>query len=222
MPAASAYPMNDVYRWDPAEGVIGVLGVAPAATADFFRRITALIPARKDWEHVRVIIDSNPKLPSRGRHLELGETDPSPYLREGIRGLAHPVTRARAHRRRAHRPHPGRTARRPARSRRPELQGSGARAGPLAVDRRPPAAADPRQAGSALDGAVGAVVEWAVRLQFGASAVTTPRLRHGDRPGRPIGDVLIRLPYGLRDSRLGAARRAHAPPDAIAPEPAGT
>jgi aspartate racemase len=88
MPAASAYPMNDVYRWDPAEGVIGVLGVAPAATADFFRRITALIPARKDWEHVRVIIDSNPKLPSRGRHLELGETDPSPYLREGIRGLA--------------------------------------------------------------------------------------------------------------------------------------
>jgi aspartate racemase len=38
-------------------------------------------------EHLRVLIDSNPKIPSRGRHLELGETDPSPYLREAIEGL---------------------------------------------------------------------------------------------------------------------------------------
>lgn len=81
------YPMNDTYRWDPAEGIIGVLGVAPAATADFFQKVIALTPARKDWEHPRVLIDSNPKLPSRGRHLELGETDPSPYLRAGIEEL---------------------------------------------------------------------------------------------------------------------------------------
>jgi aspartate racemase len=85
---APPYPMNDTYRWNAAEGVIGVLGVAPAATADFYRRVTALIPARKDWEHVRVLIDSNPKLPSRGRHLELGEADPTPFMRAGIAGLA--------------------------------------------------------------------------------------------------------------------------------------
>jgi aspartate racemase len=79
--------MNDTYRWNQAEGIIGVLGVAPAATADFFQKVIALTPARKDWEHPRVLIDSNPKLPSRGRHLELGETDPSPYLRAGIQEL---------------------------------------------------------------------------------------------------------------------------------------
>jgi aspartate racemase len=81
------YPMNEVYRWDPAEGIVGVVGVAPAATADFYRQLTALTTARKDWEHVRVLIDSNPKLPSRGRHLELGETDPSPFIRACIDDL---------------------------------------------------------------------------------------------------------------------------------------
>ncbi|MEO7797970.1 MAG: aspartate/glutamate racemase family protein [Opitutaceae bacterium] len=79
--------MNEVYRWNPAEGIVGVVGVAPAATADFYLRLTALTPARKDWEHVRVLIDSNPKLPSRGRHLELGETDPSPFIRACIDDL---------------------------------------------------------------------------------------------------------------------------------------
>lgn len=81
------YPMNEVYRWDPAEGIVGVVGVAPAATADFYRQITALTTARKDWEHIRVLIDSNPKLPSRGRHLELGEADPSPFIRAAIDDL---------------------------------------------------------------------------------------------------------------------------------------
>lgn len=82
-----AYPMNDVVRWDPREGVIGVVGVAPLATVDFCRRVVQLTPARKDWEHVRVIVDSNPKIPSRGRHLELGETDPSPFIRATIKAL---------------------------------------------------------------------------------------------------------------------------------------
>ena len=83
-----AYPMNATYRWDPAEGIIGVVGVAPAATADFYQRLVALTTAAKDWEHVRVLIDSNPKIPSRGRHLELGEADPSPFIRAAISALA--------------------------------------------------------------------------------------------------------------------------------------
>jgi aspartate racemase len=81
------YPMNESYRWDPHEGIIGVVGVAPAATLDFFRRLTMLTPARKDWEHVRVLIDSNPKIPSRGRHLDLAEADPSPFIAMCIRDL---------------------------------------------------------------------------------------------------------------------------------------
>jgi aspartate racemase len=84
----TTYPMNEMVKWDPNEGIIGVLGLAPVATADFYTKLTALTPARKDWEHVRVIIHSNPKIPSRGRHLELGETDPSPYILRGILELA--------------------------------------------------------------------------------------------------------------------------------------
>src|SRR4051812_28423752 len=80
-------PRSENVWWPDDERVLGVLGVAPAATADFFVKLTSLTHARKDWEHVRVLIDSNPKIPSRGRHLELGETDPSPYLREGIEAL---------------------------------------------------------------------------------------------------------------------------------------
>lgn len=80
-------PMNDVVRWDPGERIIGVVGVAPAATADFYRKLVVMTPAKKDWEHVRVIIDSNPKIPSRGRYFELGETDPSPYIRQSMLDL---------------------------------------------------------------------------------------------------------------------------------------
>jgi aspartate racemase len=83
-----SYPMNDAVHWDPEEGVIGVVGVAPLATVDFYRRLVELTPARKDWQHVRVLIDSNPKIPSRGRHLELGETDPTPFIRDTIAALA--------------------------------------------------------------------------------------------------------------------------------------
>jgi aspartate racemase len=82
------YPTNDVYRWPEGEGILGVVGVAPAATADFLAKFARVRVVRKDWEHPRVLVDSNPKLPSRGRHLELGEADPSPYIVESIRGLA--------------------------------------------------------------------------------------------------------------------------------------
>ena len=78
--------MNTEVSWPRDQGVIGVLGVAPMATADFFMKL-ADRPVHKDWDHARVFIDSNPKIPSRGRFLELGETDPVPYLREGITGL---------------------------------------------------------------------------------------------------------------------------------------
>jgi aspartate racemase len=80
-------PRSESVWWPDDERVVGVVGVAPAATADFFVKLTSLSHARKDWEHLRVLIDSNPKIPSRGRHLELGETDPSPYLREAIEAL---------------------------------------------------------------------------------------------------------------------------------------
>lgn len=81
------YPQSSEVCWPQNEKIIGVLGLAPLATADFFHRLCSR-PVRKDWEHPRVIIDSNPKIPSRGRHLELAEADPVPFMREGIASLA--------------------------------------------------------------------------------------------------------------------------------------
>jgi aspartate racemase len=80
-------PKSASVWWPDDEKVVGVVGVAPAATADFFVKLTRLKETRKDWEHLRVLIDSNPKIPSRGRFLELGETDPAPFLREAIEQL---------------------------------------------------------------------------------------------------------------------------------------
>ncbi len=74
--------------WPAGEGTLGVVGVAPWATLDFLEAFYRGVSASKDWHYPRVIVDVNTKLPSRGRHLELGETDPSPYIEATIRELA--------------------------------------------------------------------------------------------------------------------------------------
>lgn len=65
-----------------------MVGVAPWATLDFCKALYAQIAATKDWHYPRVLLDINTKLPSRGRHLQLGETDPSPAIAATIRELA--------------------------------------------------------------------------------------------------------------------------------------
>lgn len=80
-------PGGDV-DWPAEEGTIGVVGVAPWATHDFLGKLYELVPARKDWEFPRVIVDANAKIPSRGRHLDLGERDPSPFIAGTIAELA--------------------------------------------------------------------------------------------------------------------------------------
>lgn len=48
------------------EKIIGVLGgMGPEATVDFFNKVVSLTPANKDQEHLRIIIDNNPKIPDR-------------------------------------------------------------------------------------------------------------------------------------------------------------
>lgn len=81
-------PPGGEVSWSNDEGVIGVVGVAPWATLDFLRALYSRVPAQKDWHFPRVIADINCKLPSRGRHLELGERDPSPFIAETISELA--------------------------------------------------------------------------------------------------------------------------------------
>ena len=81
-------PEPSLAGWDPCEGTIGVVGVAPWATLDFCRAVYSLVDAEKDWHYPRLLIDANAKIPSRGRYLELGERDPSPLIRETIDELA--------------------------------------------------------------------------------------------------------------------------------------
>ncbi len=82
-------PVDDAVSWPTNEGVIGVVGVAPWATLDFLKALYKQINASKDWHYPRVLCDINTKLPSRGRHLELGERDPSPFIAATIVELAH-------------------------------------------------------------------------------------------------------------------------------------
>lgn len=80
-------PGGDV-DWPADEGTLGVVGVAPWATLDFCRALYTRVGATKDWHFPRVLLDINTKIPSRGRHLQLGETDPSPVIAATIAELA--------------------------------------------------------------------------------------------------------------------------------------
>ena len=70
------------------EKTIGILGgMGPYATADLFEKILEQTPAKKDWEHLRVIIDNNPKIPSRTRAILYNEESPVSMMIETARNL---------------------------------------------------------------------------------------------------------------------------------------
>ena len=68
------------------EKVIGILGgMGPEATLDFFGKIIQSTPATKDQEHLRLIIDNNPKIPDRTEAiLEKGESPVPIMVRSGL------------------------------------------------------------------------------------------------------------------------------------------
>ena len=70
------------------EKIIGILGgMGPEATTDLFYKIIKLTPAGKDQDHLRVIIDKNPKIPDRTAAILGKGEDPLPALRETARNL---------------------------------------------------------------------------------------------------------------------------------------
>ncbi|MFZ0928227.1 MAG: amino acid racemase [Syntrophobacteraceae bacterium] len=72
------------------EKVIGVLGgMGPEATLYFYRELIVQTPARTDHEHLRVIIDSNPKVPDRIQAILHGGESPVPALAAGAAALEH-------------------------------------------------------------------------------------------------------------------------------------
>ncbi len=59
-------------------GVIG--GMGPEATVDFMARVLALTDADCDQDHVRLLVDQNPKIPSRQRAILEDDASPGPCL----------------------------------------------------------------------------------------------------------------------------------------------
>ena len=66
-------------------GIIG--GMGPYATIAMFERIVSLTPAAKDWEHLHIVVDNHPQIPSRTRCVLLGEASPLPMMIESANRL---------------------------------------------------------------------------------------------------------------------------------------
>lgn len=71
-----------------SEKIIGILGgMGPEATVDLFYKIIKFTPAEKDQDHLRIIIDNNPKIPDRTAAILGKGEDPLPALQESARNL---------------------------------------------------------------------------------------------------------------------------------------
>lgn len=67
---------------------IGILGgMGPEATLDCFGKIIKNTPARRDQDHLRVVIDSNPKVPDRTPAIVGDSESPVPAIVEGCHAL---------------------------------------------------------------------------------------------------------------------------------------
>lgn len=70
----------------PVVGIIG--GMGPEATVQLMARLIARTPASDDADHLHVLVESNPKIPSRIAHLVEGTgEDPTPELVRIARNL---------------------------------------------------------------------------------------------------------------------------------------
>lgn len=87
--AAAKLPIIDAPAWLVTRGTtaaqprpkpfkIGIVGgVGPAATVDFLDKIVKATPARRDQDHLKVVVEQNPQIPDRTRNLIHGEPDPT-------------------------------------------------------------------------------------------------------------------------------------------------
>lgn len=68
-----------------AVGIIG--GMGPAAAVDLFAKLVAATPAQSDQDHLRIVIDNNPRIPNRNDAIAGIGPSPGPHLAEAARGL---------------------------------------------------------------------------------------------------------------------------------------
>lgn len=70
------------------ELVLGVLGgMGPQATADFLAKLVQVTPAAREQDHLRVLVDSNPKVPDRNQAIAGQGPSPAPVLAQMAAGL---------------------------------------------------------------------------------------------------------------------------------------
>jgi len=62
--------------------------MGPEATRSFYEKLLANTPAARDQEHLRVVIDSNPKVPDRTAALLRQGESPLPLMTAGVAALA--------------------------------------------------------------------------------------------------------------------------------------
>jgi len=79
---------EDMHNSVMKKGVIGVLGgMGPDATAAFFSMLVRLDVAASDQDHLHIIVDSDPSIPDRTKHLLEGGPDPLPAMLTSARKL---------------------------------------------------------------------------------------------------------------------------------------
>ena len=67
---------------------VGVLGgMGPDATVDFMAKVIALTPAERDQDHIRMLVEHNPKVPNRQAAIRSGEPEVGRVLGEMARSL---------------------------------------------------------------------------------------------------------------------------------------
>jgi aspartate racemase len=73
---------------EPRELALGVLGgMGPEATADFLSKLVAVTPVEREQDHLRVFVDSNPKVLDRHPAIRGEGPSPGPGLADMARGL---------------------------------------------------------------------------------------------------------------------------------------
>lgn len=70
---------------DKVVGVIG--GMGPEATVDFMSRVLRLTPAETDQQHIRMLVEHNPKIPNRQLAIRGNGEDPGPIMASMARRL---------------------------------------------------------------------------------------------------------------------------------------
>ncbi|ASK29189.1 aspartate racemase [Chryseobacterium sp. T16E-39] len=72
------YALNNKDKKHSRPFKLGILGgVGPSATVDFMNKVVKNTSAKKDQDHIKMIVEQNPQIPDRTAHLIHNDTDPT-------------------------------------------------------------------------------------------------------------------------------------------------